>query len=362
MTAKEFHLFPLLPGEVRNLIWDHSVRPHGIRGVQFFSLFRSEKIPQAFSRNLMPRIQGSQGDIVGAPKAENAGSPPSWNHNRSAYAIDGGLWIASKESRAAMHRRYESEKWNGFYHLQHNFSASYASSYLSSYQEAQQVTKCDDLPVTFLVNSDEGHQYFTLLPAQDLFYIQGYPSWPELGHLREFMPSASPRHRLGGFRHVAMEFDPSWTLYELGEYWWSWDQRRSSANRTQDHATIYDTLAYYLKHEANKPEYHITAWLVDPRLRSRKTETQAAKQSSAKEASERIVFEGIGCKYYEVSSEDEFCEYDQEIADQRGFLSVWDFADELQSIVAGLEADRSNIREEDVGLGQIKFLVCDRDE
>ncbi|KAK2015917.1 hypothetical protein LZ32DRAFT_645409 [Colletotrichum eremochloae] len=255
MATKEFHLFSLLPGEVRNQIWDYSVRPHSIGGVQYFSVFPDDQIPDKFSRHLIPKIHKFQFDVIGPPISEDAESTPSWNLNRSTYSIDGGLWTACKDSRAAMHRRYEPERWSELYDNQRNgVGRDYWEDYITRVQNYYNV------PATFLVNSDSGHQYFTLLPAQDLIIIRGYPSVPDMNHILNYIPFTSP-------------------LYGFG----------------------------------------------DPRLQRGNTKTLAAIQNLAREALEEVLFEGNGYKYYQ-------------IADQPGFLSVWDFAHELEYVATRIEA------------------------
>ncbi|KDN62603.1 hypothetical protein CSUB01_05491 [Colletotrichum sublineola] len=161
MATKEFHLFSLLPGELREQIWDHSVRPHGSRGVQYFSVFPEWDIDEEFSRHLIPM-----------------------------------------ESRAAMHRRYKPEQWSRFYEDQRRSEEEWSSDVVTHPQYY-------DMPATFLVNSDNSHQYFTLLPAQDLIVIQGYHSVPDMQKLPTLMPFGSPRCGFGGISHIGIEFDPS---------------------------------------------------------------------------------------------------------------------------------------------------------
>ncbi|KAK1964081.1 hypothetical protein LY78DRAFT_704696 [Colletotrichum sublineola] len=307
MATKEFHLFSLLPGELREQIWDHSVRPHGSRGVQYFSVFPEWDIDEEFSRHLIPMTR------------------PSWNQNRSTYAIDGGLWTACKESRAAMHRRYKPEQWT-----------------------------------TFLVNSDNSHQYFTLLPAQDLIVIQGYHSVPDMQKFPTLMPFGSPRCGFGGISHIGIAFDPSWTLEELHLYeMWEWTH---DCNLPGYRWATYNGLISAIRdHWCSF--FCASIWLVDPRLRRRNTETPTASQNSAKEASEQIVFEGNGCKYYEVSGSTSY--YDAETADQPGFLSIWDFAYEVEEAAARIEACEEGIdlATDDIRtLHEFKYLVCEKDE
>ncbi|KAF4920062.1 hypothetical protein CGCVW01_v007249 [Colletotrichum viniferum] len=111
MAGGSFFSFSLLPGEIRDQIWDFSTRPIGARGVHYFSALdawdNTRPIPEAFKQHTISRTLENQNQILAAPLVGNETSCPSWyDANRSTYAIDAGLWTACKESRAAMYRRY----------------------------------------------------------------------------------------------------------------------------------------------------------------------------------------------------------------------------------------------------------------
>ncbi|KAF4883967.1 hypothetical protein CGCF415_v015699 [Colletotrichum fructicola] len=116
MFGGNFSLFPLLPGEIRDQIWDLSTRPIGSRGVHYFSVLDIREnitsIPHAIRRHVISSTSKHQRQILAVPSLANETSCPSWfDGNQSTYAIDGGLWTACKESRAAMCRRYKPEDW-----------------------------------------------------------------------------------------------------------------------------------------------------------------------------------------------------------------------------------------------------------
>ncbi|KAK2022280.1 hypothetical protein LX32DRAFT_645634 [Colletotrichum zoysiae] len=363
MAAEDFRLFSLLPGELRDQIWDHSVRPQGIRGVQYFSIFPYDDIPEAFSRHLIPPAKIFQLELFGPPRPEDAESLPSWNLNRSTYSIDGGLWTACKESRAAMHRRYKPERWSQFYDSQR--SNSHQESLWRSHPIITGGGRFADMPATFLVNSDKGHQYFTLLPAKDLIYIQGMPSSLDgLENLYEYMPFSSPSYGFGGIRHLAIELDPLCTIEELSQYERSWYDG-SDNDIPECRRQFYDQLVMVVRDERGDFA-GVTVWLVDPRLRSRNTEISAASQNSVKKTSERIVFKANGCKYHEVPRgilQDNLPYYDAETEDQPDFSSVWDFAFELEEAAARIHAIEERIEDYEVwGMHEFKFLVCEKDE
>ncbi|KAK1984666.1 hypothetical protein LZ30DRAFT_747707 [Colletotrichum cereale] len=352
MAAGEFHLFPLLPGELRDLIWDHSVRPPGVRGVQYFSIFTAEEVPESFSHHVFPPLYKHQRGVIGAPMPENPGLPPSWSHNRSTYTIDGGLWTACKESRVAMHRRYENERWMAV--CQCNSSDKYLGCI--HWQK-----KYSNTPATFGVNIDGGPRYFTLLPKLDLLFIQGYPSHLNWNLSTCHMPF-TPYLRLNGeFGHMATEFDPSWTIKELHEY--QEEQRCPQGEWDEDRLKAYDelVLATKCRYDSDNP----TLWLVDHRLRRKTTETRSPDQKFLGEVSEQMVFQGDGCKYYAVPSWgwDQLCEYDADTAGQKDFLAVWDFAQALLCVVAGMVAWPGASEVLDVGYyTPFHFLVCEKDD
>lgn len=114
---EKFHYFPKLPPELRITIWEMAIRPRDIRGVHYFSLFKStgdresplldlavanrqlseyEKKYETFLLNIEHR--------AAAPRVaayRNHAYPPeySWfKDNRSLYAWDAGLFNACWES------------------------------------------------------------------------------------------------------------------------------------------------------------------------------------------------------------------------------------------------------------------------
>ncbi|KZL79446.1 hypothetical protein CI238_01292 [Colletotrichum incanum] len=317
MAHNTFHLFSLLPGELRDQIWDFTVRPQGFRGVQYFSLFGRDEIPEKYKDHLIKPWKKSQWQILGAPLPANETPSPSWNNNPSTYAIDGGLWVACKEFRAAMHRRYKPESWVDFYRRQREGMNWWADRHMAKYE------KDNDIPFTFAVDVDSRSQFFTILPAKDLIYIQSQLTAVELPFLWHHMPR---------------------TLNFI-------DVRRFGGYRTAQLGDQVDCIV----------------WLVDHRLRRKCTALNEQTMHVVPESfwkSEQIVFHGNGCKYYAVPESYGylFFGYDEETQEDGGVEPVSDFIYHLVGIGTRQEAIEDRIDEEEVRpLNEFGVLVCERD-
>jgi len=116
----QFHYFPRLPPELRIIIWGMALRPCGIRGVHYFSLFNSSKEHPLWDLSIANRWHSKSGKVYGellgnllntehriaAPRVVAHGDPSqpqpqhSWfKGNPSLYAWDAGLFNACRESR-----------------------------------------------------------------------------------------------------------------------------------------------------------------------------------------------------------------------------------------------------------------------
>ncbi|KAM5349929.1 hypothetical protein ACJ41O_006434 [Fusarium nematophilum] len=115
--SADFHLFPSLPKEIQDLIWDAAVRPvPGSRHVHRFLLVDHyfNFYNPASTRNPFPgdfvRFGRQEAPLRGfslvVPWCALDGSP-----NDSVYALDSGLWMTCTASRAAMNRRFQKNEW-----------------------------------------------------------------------------------------------------------------------------------------------------------------------------------------------------------------------------------------------------------
>ncbi|OAA79622.1 hypothetical protein LEL_03108 [Akanthomyces lecanii RCEF 1005] len=114
--VKVFHLFPLLPAELRVLIWKFAVRDDNrTRGINFLDFYRLEHF---VSEPPNPTQYEPRGRVKTVAEAElllhNQAVPCGTNTtttlgslcNRSTHFIDSGLWSACFESREVMLRRF----------------------------------------------------------------------------------------------------------------------------------------------------------------------------------------------------------------------------------------------------------------
>ncbi|KAH8882202.1 hypothetical protein GQ53DRAFT_463394 [Thozetella sp. PMI_491] len=107
MELAEFHLFPNLPKELRDLIWESAIRPDR-PSAHFFTLCYDgkESMRTQVLANWASRYQNWKLQLSCPQFSSTAFGSYSWTDgNPSAYLLDSGLWTACRESRDAM-RRY----------------------------------------------------------------------------------------------------------------------------------------------------------------------------------------------------------------------------------------------------------------
>lgn len=171
----EFHRFDELPRELRDQIWDLTIRDEA-PGVHFFT---AHDLLSGLSHFTLPdKVDGSkqvkhrdkQGIsdensfvpcTLSAPRHRNGG-PQKWNsYNLSAYLQDSGLWTACWESRLRMLRRYRPEQTS--------------SQHLRTAEEIREFfTSTFDTNVTLRILGDHAQetQYITINPIVDLLCLQ----------------------------------------------------------------------------------------------------------------------------------------------------------------------------------------------
>uniref|UniRef100_L2FV96 Methyltransferase domain-containing protein n=1 Tax=Colletotrichum fructicola (strain Nara gc5) TaxID=1213859 RepID=L2FV96_COLFN len=74
-----------------------------------------------------------------------------------------------------------------------------------------------EMPATFIAKTNGEDQYFTVLPMWDPVYVQPRGCNPDFTRLIVDMPFFAMRNGFRGVRHLAIDFDPSWTAEELRE-------------------------------------------------------------------------------------------------------------------------------------------------
>ncbi|KAF9875127.1 hypothetical protein CkaCkLH20_07393 [Colletotrichum karsti] len=263
----------------------------------------------------------------------------------STYAIDGGLWTACKESRAAMYRRYDPVRWASFYSRQREKGRPDHESRISRYDS----DKYSQMPATFVVEDDrEGLRNFTVLPIYDLIFIQPWRVSPHLAYLDLDMPFSCPQYGFGGVRHLALDFDPTWSTDELQTYQKTWEDPEVDAELDPARWGIYNALVEAM--QATLRLSDTTIWLVDPRLYRKST---VLTEKDSKEVfgvgrsweKEQLVFHASDCRYYAMPDQatSELCGYGDETLD-----TVWNFIYELQDIAARQYALDERVPEDEV--------------
>ncbi|KAI2634941.1 hypothetical protein GGS26DRAFT_605086 [Hypomontagnella submonticulosa] len=223
-----FHLFPLLPKELRDKIWDAAIRPEQ-PGAHFFSLIRPdhtegeehfEYFPPVDMVPLEPDKVWRDGKIAAPGCSPSSPTTLSWTaNNPSLYTYDSGLWSACKESRERMEWRFKSKRWNKDAR-EHHFKDP---SYVLDNKESNAVS------TTGYFRTDESLRYFTTYPHQDLFCLQYRRRGtlkicnPWLESIDADVPFLSWDFGFMGPRNVGIEFDPEWALTEYsgisGIFW-----------------------------------------------------------------------------------------------------------------------------------------------
>ncbi|KAF6824999.1 hypothetical protein CPLU01_10536 [Colletotrichum plurivorum] len=187
-----------LPGELRNQIWDDAAnaRPANAGDVHRFSIFYTHNIPDQFKNDTVVTRANAFDTALGPPSAADAANPDPWTDPQSTYSIDGGLWTACRESRAAMLRRHGNEP----------------------------------SPITLRVGNNGGRdRYITIDTERDLVLLDirnmavGEPSdfRAVLATCYRFSNDQSLRDRfslLRRIRHVGLDFDPTWVYSGLSRY------------------------------------------------------------------------------------------------------------------------------------------------
>ncbi|KAH0425607.1 hypothetical protein CcaCcLH18_10853 [Colletotrichum camelliae] len=378
MAAGSFPFFSLLPGEIRNQIWDFSTRPIGARGVQYFSVLQSRDatspIPEVFKRHIVNRTSKYQNQILAAPLLGNETSYPSWyDGNRSTYAIDGGLWTACKESRAAMYRRYKPEEWLD---LRKRQRKHYDDNKTRLCYSVANTSEYEQIPATFNVESSGRIQSLTILPSYDLVHLTPLKTRLNWYTLDRYVPFSSVEFGFGGIRHVAMDLDPSWSLEELGRYQLGWEDSMNYEEPTKEDKLdglrwdMYDSLVQATRDPC--PFTTPTLWLVDHRLRRKSTvlDEHMTKMVFGRYGSwhkEQLVFHAAGCRYYAMPEHyaSQFCGYD--VGDEpEGDVDAFSFVYELEE--AGSRQETLERREYDGSdddreyyATSVRLLVCERD-
>ncbi|KAL3303865.1 Methyltransferase domain-containing protein [Colletotrichum asianum] len=304
MSAQSFPQFPKLPQELRDQIWSDAVRPINPNhaGVHFFTVFNPVHSDEKFTDHLVVQQVDYCSNrskfplILSAPTSKDDTSLPSWNvGNPSTYAADFGLWTACRDSYKAIYKGYDRLRQDSIQKIKRPRA-------FPTWHTCRE--DCKDFPVTFsAANGDGSPVHLTVLPLRDLFVLRRFEDVGSISSALKNAPFDSPKLGYCGVTHVAVEFDPQWSVEGI-------EQCRNNAEITNVEYRAYREISQAIWSPL-RPFQHL--WMVDYRLRLKAGVSGQEKRAALwkSDFEEQFVFEGQGCKYYAVPIENpqDFCEY-----------------------------------------------------
>ncbi|EQB54009.1 hypothetical protein CGLO_06212 [Colletotrichum gloeosporioides Cg-14] len=234
--------------------------------------------------------------ILSAPTSKDNSSQPSWNvGNPSTYAADFGLWTACRDSYKAIYKGYDRLRQDSIQKIDRPRA-------FHTWQTHRE--DCKDFPVTFsAANGDGSPVNLTVLPLRDLFVLRRFEDVGSISSTLQNAPFESPKFGYNGVTHVAVEFDPQWSVEGIR-------QCRNNAIITNMEYLAYREISEAIWRPQRSFQY---LWVVDYRLRLKADVSDPEKRAILwkSDSEEQFVFEGQGCKYYAVPRENfqYFCEY-----------------------------------------------------
>ncbi|KAI1191612.1 hypothetical protein F5B17DRAFT_426505 [Nemania serpens] len=306
MSTQTFHSFPLLPRELRDMIWEECIHPK-VPSAHFFTLYsydhREHELDE-LSGHHVSCVERSKATIA-APRSRETGEISWRRHNKSAYLIDHGLWTACRESREMIQRRYsrQGRVWGDPFILRWKLDS------------AKQAWYADSLPGSF--QEDGRLRCFTICPSADLLCLQPFrytttdwgafirnlrwsgpdATFAETSYFSGPMPDSSDSqmryHIFGsrmdyGIKNVGLELDPDWITHFDGRKSYGYDfEPGNGPPGLQCAAQAATCRLYWVNY----------LWLIDYRIRLKPGVTYTQ--------SERYVFSGLGCTFVEVQDGDD---------------------------------------------------------
>ncbi|KAI1777492.1 hypothetical protein F4818DRAFT_457321 [Hypoxylon cercidicola] len=295
MEPRTFHPFSWLPKELRDAIWDLAIRSDR-PSTHFFTVFDcSNDVEWSVLSQYSMRHQDVTRCGLAAPQNQTSNHHQqqfSWTKgNRSVYMVDSGLWMACRESREAMERRFRVTEWD----------IERETMFFSNPRGDM-----PDAPATASFTSNGEKQRCLIYPKSDLILLQPYsPDTVYCNYLIRTVPIFD-RAIMFYVSHVAIDFDPQWFECDnfLSPYFSVW----SSSG----------TLGFASRAAADDVEWAENLWFVDYRIRRR--------PNALPMTTKRETFNGNGCKFTEVREGD----MDWQIDPSR---NVFDFLRSLQEAV-----------------------------
>ncbi|KAK1722706.1 uncharacterized protein BDZ83DRAFT_653669 [Colletotrichum acutatum] len=215
-----FPHFPRLPGEIRDLVWKNAVRPHGYRGVHYFSVAEISIVPlftetEIFKQNtLVERASKGQKQLLTEAFGPPAESP--------AQLCTVGVIPPEELLRVPVKQL-----------------------------------------ATFEISDGKSDQWFSVFSESDLFVLQSICCIPDFIRLGQELPFLSKEDDLVGVRHVAIGFESTWTVEELLR------QQLSFMELSENRFDEYDSLVHASRSLSGCRNSKL--WLIDSRLRRKQS-------------------------------------------------------------------------------------------
>ena len=189
---EQFHYFPRLPPELRIAIWQMAIRPPDLRGVHYFSLFRSigdresPLLDQAVADRQYDRYLEKDQRLfnieykAAAPRVSTLPEYSWFNGNQSLYAWDAGLFSACRESsqiiRKSIKLGLDLDQW--VIKAQHNGETVYLRDHgrdLFFFEFEREDVEASMSIRWGVLLCQLSFSYFTLSPSNIAFEF--HPSW-----------------------------------------------------------------------------------------------------------------------------------------------------------------------------------------
>ncbi|CAH0029091.1 unnamed protein product [Clonostachys rhizophaga] len=262
-----FHLFPDLPYELREKIWQQAIRPSAknCSGIQHFSIRHSNMNLEstASKPKLIPSSRGVPRCDKGTAFAAEIPGTEGAQANRSAYMWDAGLWTACWESRQIILRHWEMKKWQ---EKRRCFLSEKRGFWYREAEWRENQDFCITINAPSLTINDGGEEWQLMVrPYDDAFYFDpkslkdalkqpiSNGHWDELVDIMQDLPFSGLDYGCQPVQHLIFDFDPNW-LNNLPRY-------HANVDRGSPQEFIIDLLWLLAGRRTEERVFHI--WLID---------------------------------------------------------------------------------------------------
>ncbi|RSM20146.1 hypothetical protein CDV31_000941 [Fusarium ambrosium] len=204
MTHSTFHLFPMLPTELRLDIWELAIRPTNEKhGLHYFTIVEQEEDAQEGLQLQHP---------YSAWRPQYKAIVPT-NNNKSVYLWDAGLWMACVKSRDVMMKHFKMHQWDM------RRGQGKAMPIIEPPQLMRHLSQGGEFtyPAKTIVQQRPQNWQLMVQPIMDMFcfkskdwqFARTWMQWLEF-----FIDIPFTTYLCGHIpvRNVAVEFDPSWNV------------------------------------------------------------------------------------------------------------------------------------------------------